>query len=90
MAHSVYLKVGKGVWGEGGGVGRMFFVVVNWRRLQTEFDILQFDISKCPESMCQKVHFHGTSGESKIKTALFLRTYKVDLKKYTLFNKGLD
>ena len=38
----------------------------------------------------QKVNFQDTSGESKIKTALFSRMYKVNLKNYTLFNKILD
>ena len=43
-----------------------------------------------PESTCQKEHFQGTSGESKIKTTLFSRTYKMNLKKYILLNKILD
>ena len=37
-----------------------------------------------------KIHFQDTPGESKIKNALLSRTYKVNLKKYTLFNKIID
>ena len=48
-------------------------------RVSTDAGILQLDISKRPESMSQKVHFQSNLGESKIKTALFSRTYKVNL-----------
>ena len=44
--------------------------------VRTDAIILQFDVSKRPQSICQKIHFQGTLGESKIKTALFSRTYK--------------
>ena len=37
-----------------------------------------------------KVYFKDISGESKIKTAIFLRTYNMNLKEYTLFNNILN